>query len=180
MAREVVRTLLVEDNDIDVGVLTLALQEDPIFDYVIIVLNSVHQAEIFLRNHPEFQLIVLDLVLRNGAGVEMVSRIREVAPHIPLVVVSALEGVDVEIGSIQRFADAFVAKKGMVHETFRSMVRQAIVRRRSAIEASPALALVREARAMLDDCRENPHLPPYAESTDFRRDETIAVARNGK
>lgn len=165
MDREIVETLLVEDSQIEAVDLAAALEVEDFYEYRIKIVPSIAQAEHALATGI-YSLCVLDLILENGEGVEMIRRVRFIKPHIPLVVVTGLSDREIEKEAIDSMADAFLFKKNLNHSHFRHMVKQAIfrVRRNNIKRAVTSLqTLQMELKETVQECLENPHAPPFAE-----------------
>jgi len=74
-----VRVLLIEDNPTTALVLEGLLETSPVTEYVVTTVGSFAEARERLAQQP-WELVLLDLVLPNGAGIELVRRVKALAP----------------------------------------------------------------------------------------------------
>ncbi len=58
----------------------------------------------------DFDLILLDLVLPDGSGLDVLKRVRSVRPDVPVIVVSALGEVDDKVNLLDAGADDYLVK----------------------------------------------------------------------
>ncbi len=80
------RILIVEDDLIVQKVFDAALRDR----YDLMLVNDAHKAlEVMFLNGESFDLIILDIVMPIMDGIELLKRIREVNPWIPVLIVTA-------------------------------------------------------------------------------------------
>ncbi len=63
-----------------------------------------------LANEPDINLLLLDLNLSDSRGLATLDRVREAAPQVPVIVVSALDDRDHVVDTIGRGAAGFLSK----------------------------------------------------------------------
>lgn len=162
--REQVVTLLIEDSPTQAALIIATLEADTFYDYKIATVPSLAKAKLAI-DETSFDLILLDLILENGAGVQVIQEIRKVAPNTPLVVITNLSGKQIEVESIMAMADAFATKHELCPEHLQSIVLQVMVRaRRVAPDIAPTVALTNDAAAMAQRCEASKDAPPWQES----------------
>jgi DNA-binding response OmpR family regulator len=98
---ERVRILLVED-------------EDRIASFVVKGLSAEGHSEMALSR--DFDLILLDLLLPDGHGRDVLSRVRASKPELPVIVLSALGEVDDKVDLLDLGADDYLTKPFSMRE----------------------------------------------------------------
>jgi DNA-binding response OmpR family regulator len=164
---------MVEHDDAFAELVANVLKQDQYFDFKVATLPNVSTAKTFLRG-DKVDLIIIDLVLPNGAGVDVVRSLRLIAKETPMFVLTSLEGVDVEVESLSAMADGFLSKRDFEPGMFRSLCRQMMVRhRRVAPVLKPTIAMQTELTGILEECKRNPNVAPFGESVANSTLETI-------
>lgn len=97
--------LIVEDDKYIIHFLSVSFREE---NYGFQVAKSVMEAvSLFYANRPD--VVILDLGLPDGDGMEVIERIREIA-DTPVIVVSARQEEDEKIRALDAGADDYVTK----------------------------------------------------------------------
>jgi DNA-binding response OmpR family regulator len=78
-------------------------------------------------NGPVFDLLLLDLVLPGGDGLEVMTRARRAHPSVPVIAVTALGAEEDRVGGLSRGADDYVVKPFSVKELLARI--EAVIRR---------------------------------------------------
>lgn len=88
--------------------------------------SSLGEACICLSDHPDIELVLLDLSLRDSQGLDSLTRMRRVAPRATVVVLSADTSHETMVAAIRAGASGFIPKtsRGGVIETALNMVLQ--------------------------------------------------------
>jgi DNA-binding NarL/FixJ family response regulator len=63
-----------------------------------------------LRNEPDIDLLLLDLDLPDSRGLDTLKRVRQAAPRVPVVVLSATDDCDSVLAAIDHGAASFLSK----------------------------------------------------------------------
>lgn len=77
---------------------------------------------------PGIDCIVLDLILPNGSGAEVIGKVAETAPNIPIVVVTGLPAEENAGYAFQAGAQEFLEKSAMTGESLMRRIRHAVAR----------------------------------------------------
>lgn len=112
MGRTQVRILVIEDHTLVREGLLLALKAlgDPNTQTEILGAKDADEATAMLEANDDFDLILLDLMLPGTSGMAFLGVIRKRHPHIPVVILSALDDGDTVMKAIRQGAAGFVSK----------------------------------------------------------------------
>ena len=126
------RVLLVEDDRMVGAAVTQALRDAAYaVDWVMDGAGAVEAAEV-----EAYDLALLDLGLPAPDGLEVLRAFRALRGRLPVIIVTARDGVDDRIGGLDLGADDYIVKPFEVRELLARM--RAVLRRRGA-GASPVL-----------------------------------------
>jgi len=107
MSENPLQVLVVEDNPADVKLVRRCLEEEPNGPIDVADAPSLEAAKRYLTaNHVD--LVLLDLGLPDGTGVEVVARLREIAADVPIVVLTGRFDVALGIQVLQRDAQDYL------------------------------------------------------------------------
>jgi DNA-binding NarL/FixJ family response regulator len=119
--RRCMKTLLIDDHALfREGLALLMTQGFP--NLVLLQAGDITEALERLTTHPDTRLILLDLALPDSAGTSGLVRLREHAPQVTVVVLSADQSPEMVLAAIDAGAAGFIPK------TARSGVMQAALR----------------------------------------------------
>lgn len=106
------RILVIEDHTLVREGLLLALKAlcDPDAQGEILGAKDADEAAAMLEVNDDFDLILLDLMLPGTSGMAFLGVIRKRHPHIPVVILSALDDGDTVMKAIRQGAAGFVSK----------------------------------------------------------------------
>jgi len=107
-----VRILVIEDHALVREGLMLALQSLETADDPTEVLGAkdAEEATQQLEHHDNFDLMVLDLMLPGTSGMAFLGVVRKRHPHIPVVILSAMDDIDTVTKAVRSGAAGFVSK----------------------------------------------------------------------
>ncbi len=110
--RRSVRILVIEDHALVREGLLLALKalEEDGTATELLGARDADQATLKLEANDDFDLILLDLMLPGTGGMAFLGVIRKRFPHIPVVILSALDDGDTVMKAIRQGAAGFVSK----------------------------------------------------------------------
>jgi DNA-binding response OmpR family regulator len=123
--------LLVEDNPGDAQLVSELLSEQQRERFQIIHVPAVAAAVHTLQSTP-IDVIVLDLGLPDGSGVDVVKAMREVAADVPIVVLTGLEDEDVALACIEAGAQDYLPKSEVRAQNLKRAIGYAVSRMREA------------------------------------------------
>jgi signal transduction histidine kinase len=129
-AAGVLRILLIEDNAGDARLTTELLREASVFSFECVCAESLERG-LGLLLEQDFQIVLADLSLGDAGGIEIVKRLHERHPTLPLIVLSGLEDETVAMNALQQGAQDYLVKgQGDGHLISRS-IRYAMERKRA-------------------------------------------------
>ncbi|MGI0489394.1 PAS domain S-box protein [Pantanalinema rosaneae CENA516] len=144
--------LLVEDNLADADLLQEIIdeQDEPVWHltHVERLSEALHR----LKQQP-FDLVLLDLSLPDAQGLEMLSRIHDVSPTMPIVVLTGLDDEVMSLEALRRGAQDYLVKGQIAYPLLIRAVRYAIERARTQqviYQQSAAIAASRDGIAILN------------------------------
>lgn len=107
-----IRILLVEDNAGDVRLFAETIKEARAFQFELVHRDTIDGALATLaKDTPD--MIVLDLGLPDGGGVEAIHKVQRAAPTVPLVVLTGLDDEAAAIQALQAGAQDYLIKGQM-------------------------------------------------------------------
>ena len=127
---ETVKVLMVEDNPGDVLLVRAMLDEVRTGGFDLASVGRLDAAEERLAGE-EFDVVLLDLSLPDSHGLETVGRVRSVAPHTPVVVLSGTDDEAVAIQALQSGAQDYLIKGRGDGDVVTRSIRYAIERERA-------------------------------------------------
>lgn len=123
--------LIVEDDKYIIHFLSISLKEE---NYGLWVAKTVKEAvSLFYANRPD--LVILDLGLPDGDGMDVIESIREAA-DTPVIVVSARQDEDEKIRALDAGADDYVTKPFYMGE-LQARIRAALRKRENYAQDKP-------------------------------------------
>jgi len=127
MNKSQIQVLLIEDNLTDVIFLREALGEDALTAFEVTVIEHLNSAiEILQRNL--FDIILLDLGLPDGQGLETFTRLNQIVPHIPKVILSGLTDETLAMQAVHAGAQDYLVKGPAGFASAARAIRYAIER----------------------------------------------------
>jgi diguanylate cyclase (GGDEF)-like protein/PAS domain S-box-containing protein len=102
--------LLVEDNPADVRLLREIFHEQSSHNTELTQVETLGEAEKYLAGGAAPDIILLDLGLPDAQGLEAIPRARAAAPHVPLVVLTALDDESLAARALQEGVQDYLIK----------------------------------------------------------------------
>lgn len=128
--RQRLRVLLVEDNPGDVDLVRDYIGTDPREAIDLVCVPSLGAAREAITPEP-LDLVLLDLGLPDGKGIEVVTAMREMAAHVPIVVLTGRADSAWAMEALRSDAQDYLVKGQLDAPTLRRSIRYAIERHRT-------------------------------------------------
>ncbi|WP_126443919.1 putative bifunctional diguanylate cyclase/phosphodiesterase [Sulfuricystis multivorans] len=122
------RILLIEDNPGDVRLVRELVREYGRDEFAVCEAGSL-AAAIPLLSDEDIDIVVLDLNLPDGQGLATLEQMRELAPRVPVVVLSHLDDEREAVRAVRLGAQDFIVKQHLSGPTFLRALRYALERR---------------------------------------------------
>jgi len=124
--------LLVEDDPVHAQLARAALQPSPEgCDWRLTHVDTL-AAACAIAEPPD--LVLLDLTLPDGRGIETLHRLRERFAFVPVVLLTAIEDPEIEASALRSGAQDFLGKDELTARTLRRVVRYAMERHRRQLD----------------------------------------------
>ena len=105
-----VKIFIVDDHPlISCGMKAMLVEADPCFE-VVGSAGSVAEANEFVDKHKDLDLVLLDILLPDGNGIEVLNHIRERGYPAKVLAVSSVDDIDLIVNLVQAGLDGFVNK----------------------------------------------------------------------
>ena len=132
--------LLIEDDPVSVATLTGFLRHSNLADYELVHANQLHEGLLLLEKHP-FDLVLLDLGLRDSRGLGTLKIVRAKAPHVAIVIFSAETNENEILAAVKLGAQDYLVKGQIDNRILPRVIRHAIERKKmlDQLEASESL-----------------------------------------
>jgi two-component system cell cycle response regulator len=127
--REVISVLLVEDNNGDARIVQDALTESARVRFRIERVDRLNAAVTRLAKES-FDVILLDLTLPDGWGLDTFLKVRDTAPHTPIMVLTGLDDETLGIMAVQQGAQEYLVKGQVTGPLIVRCLRYALQRHR--------------------------------------------------
>ncbi len=128
------RILLVEDNPGDARLLSEALREfDDALPLEITHVTRLDEGIESLKREP-FDVVLLDLSLPDGQGIETVVRVQDQAPAVPILVLTGLDNDETAVAAVRAGAQDYLVKGQTEGRLLVRAIRYATERKRAQEE----------------------------------------------
>ena len=99
--------LLVEDNLSDAQLFQELLTSSELIETTLYHAELFNEAITALETHNNFDIVLLDLCLPDGQGVELVKQIKTIVPKVPVVVLTGIQDQNVAVAALQEGAQDY-------------------------------------------------------------------------
>jgi signal transduction histidine kinase/DNA-binding response OmpR family regulator len=147
--RERVRVLLVEDNPGDARLVEIALEESEVPTFDLKVEGRLAPALSRLRS-DRFDMVLLDLNLPDSRGFQTVTSVQEVAPNIPVVIITGAANEEFARKAIHAGAQDYLVKDEIMSHSLVRSILFAMERKRTENDLHALERVASSAVATLD------------------------------
>ena len=133
MENKSIKVLLVEDNPNDTELMGVMLKKAAISQFELVVVKQLGQALQQLEDE-RFDVILLDLVLPDGQGLDTFNRICAQAPDVPIILLTGLDDEALAIQTVQAGAQDYLVKGQMESHLLVRAIRHAVERQQLRLE----------------------------------------------
>jgi two-component system, cell cycle response regulator len=154
------KILLVEDNLADADWIGEILSEDNWYKLDLKHVQRVGEA-IHSLSENSFDAILLDLSLPDSQGMNSLDLVRKQAPHLPIIVLTALNDRNLAIESVRQGAQDYLVKGKFEGELLLRSIRYAIERQRTEVNLRQQALM----KKMLDKIRNSIDLEEILKTT---------------
>ena len=127
---EIIRVLLIEDNPGDARLVKEMLVDAGANKFSVTHAGLLSEGLSLLREETH-HVILLDLSLPDGHGLDTVRQVCTVAPHLPVLILTGLDDETIAIRAVQEGAEDYLVKGQMDGNLLARAIRYAIERKRA-------------------------------------------------
>jgi diguanylate cyclase (GGDEF)-like protein/PAS domain S-box-containing protein len=128
---EVINVLLIEDNLGDARLVKEMLVDAGENQFSLAHVGLIREGLSLLLRDQGFHLILLDLSLPDGYGLDAIRQVCAAAPYLPVVILTSLDDETVAIRAVQEGAEDYLVKGQMDSNLLARAIRYAIERKRA-------------------------------------------------
>jgi len=125
---ETVTVLLLEDHEGEARLNQRLLERSHTVEFRFTSVRTLAEAEAIL-GRTSFDVLLLDLNLPDSSGIDTFLRIQDSAPHLPVVIISAVADDRVAVRCIRHGAQDYLVKGSITSEIMTRVVRYAMARK---------------------------------------------------
>ena len=137
-----VRVLLVEDNDSDADLFEVSLGDAATGAFDVARVDTLASARAFLEKNS-VACAVVDLLLPDAEGVEVVSSLAACSPATALVVLTGREDDELGLATVEAGASDYFPKSSLDGKLIARSIRYAIVRKRLEVSLAESQSIAR-------------------------------------
>ncbi|HEY3487964.1 MAG TPA: GGDEF domain-containing response regulator [Gammaproteobacteria bacterium] len=119
------RVLHVEDDLLDTRNVQRILKTIPIYDIACDHVQSIKSA-LGVLEKKDYDLVILDMRLPDGFGLDLVKAVKEIAPEKPIVILSGVNDMDLTLKAVQYGAQEYLVKDELNSNVLMRSIRYAI------------------------------------------------------
>jgi signal transduction histidine kinase len=146
MRQKNLHVLVVEDNTADAVLLRQMFQKEATDSFHLVHLKTLAEALVHLEK-GETDIVLLDLGLPDGHGIDTIRRVKAIAPELPVIVLTGLEDEVLAARAMKEGAQDYLIKGQIENRALPRALRHAVERHRLQTETD----LIRNQQLMLKD-----------------------------
>ena len=147
----VIRILLIEDSPSDAMLLQSLLDAEASFRHTLTVASRLAEG-LTLANQETFDAVLLDMELPDSHGLSTFDAFHDLAPRLPVIVLTGKGDMDTAIEAIHKGAQDFLPKSELTSFVLCRTIRYAIERQQLVTQLHQALAEVNTLGRLLPIC----------------------------
>ncbi len=148
--QDTLTVLLVEDSPADARLAHLMLADARAPRFALVHVDRLAAAAATLESGQRVDAVLLDLGLPDGQGLTNVTRLRTVAPRVPIVVMSGNDDEALAVAGVRDGAQDYLVKGRVEGDMLARALRYAIERKDAEARLAAALATQQEANRQLE------------------------------
>ena len=146
---EPIKLLLIEDNIADARFIEILLREITTQRYIVEKKTTFREgSEYLLSNHAD--LLILDLSLPDSMGLETIQNANEIAPQIPIIVLTGRNDDDFAVIVVEAGAQDYLVKGEITSTLLSRSIRYAIRRKLMEVDLKNAKKGIEESETKLN------------------------------
>ncbi len=124
--------LFVEDNPGDVALARMTLHKAALGRFTLSVAERVEDAADALRQET-FDLVLLDLCLPDSSGLETLERVAELAPELPIIILSGQDDEGMALRAVREGAQDYILKSSLDAQQMAIAINGALIRKEAEL-----------------------------------------------
>ncbi|MGD0919607.1 MAG: response regulator, partial [Thermodesulfobacteriota bacterium] len=127
---ETIKVLLIEDNPGDARLVKEMLIDEGANKFSLAHVGLIREGLSLLRDE-DYHVVLLDLSLPDGHGLDTIRQVCAEAPHLPVVILTGFDDETIAIRAVQEGAQDYLVKGQMDSNLLARAIRYAIERKRA-------------------------------------------------
>lgn len=146
-----IRVLLVEDNPADAELIKHQLSKTEKSRHELLHVDRLEKGLEYLDKN-EIEVVLLDLNLPDGMGLETFERANAHAPHMPIIVLTGHDDDELGIEAVQKGAQDYLVKGSAVNALLGRSIRYAIERKKMLTQLEQSMKEIKTLKGFLPIC----------------------------
>ena len=169
--KDIVSVVIIEDESVQGMAIEAMFKTAPCYEYEVDWVKTYGDAKILASMHrtsgKKIEVVVLDLILPNGNGVQLVKAVKALWPDAILIVWTQIDDDASARTAIEQDAYQYLVKDRFGCRAVLDVVRNSVQRRKQRQVVEPLQSLVQEkGPQILEQWRRDPNMPPNVSERD--------------